>query len=134
MTRFEKALKDVNDWMESYTDDGNQVLSDHGPTIMEALEKAGRCLEAAKVPEQPVSSSLVKKLEAHKKAAPAPELYVDGWECAFQCAINIVREHERESSSLSSDYLEQMQAHVDEGGTLSHQNGIELLTELRRRG
>jgi hypothetical protein len=33
---------------------------------------------------------------------------------------------------MRADYLEQMRAHVDEGGKLSHQNGVDLLTEVER--
>lgn len=33
---------------------------------------------------------------------------------------------------LSDEYLDQMQAHVDEGGTLSHLNAVELLAALRK--
>ncbi len=32
-----KALKDVSDWLESYTDDPGQILEDHGVTIRDAL-------------------------------------------------------------------------------------------------
>lgn len=31
---------------------------------------------------------------------------------------------------MRREYLEQMQAHVDEGGRLSHQNGVELFAEV----
>lgn len=33
---------------------------------------------------------------------------------------------------MTDSYFEQMQAHVDEGGTLSHQNGVALLVEVAR--
>lgn len=33
---------------------------------------------------------------------------------------------------LSPNYLEQMRAHVDEGGQLSHRNGLDLLAEVER--
>lgn len=33
---------------------------------------------------------------------------------------------------LSSIYIEQMRAHVDEGGKLSHRNGLDLLAEVER--
>lgn len=35
-------------------------------------------------------------------------------------------------TGLTTNYLASMQAHVDEGGTLSHANGIELLKEVQR--
>ena len=33
---------------------------------------------------------------------------------------------------LRGSYLEMMQAHVDEGGRLSHRNGVDLLAEVAR--
>lgn len=33
---------------------------------------------------------------------------------------------------MNQAHLEQMRAHVDEGGTLSHRNGVELLAEVER--
>lgn len=33
---------------------------------------------------------------------------------------------------MKADYLEQMQAHVDEGGRLDHRNAVDLLGEVRR--
>lgn len=33
---------------------------------------------------------------------------------------------------LSPSYLEMMRAHVDEGGQLSHRNGLDLLAEVER--
>ena len=33
---------------------------------------------------------------------------------------------------LRPSYLEQMRAHVDEGGRLSHRNGLDLLAEVER--
>ncbi|MGM4997796.1 hypothetical protein AB8A05_03960 [Tardiphaga sp. 538_B7_N1_4] len=33
---------------------------------------------------------------------------------------------------LGSDYVSRMRAHVDEGGQLSHKNGIDLLAEVER--
>lgn len=38
----------------------------------------------------------------------------------------------RSLNVLTPEYLEQMQAHIDEGGTLSHKNAIELLAEVKR--
>lgn len=37
-----------------------------------------------------------------------------------------------EVAGLRPDYLEMMQAHVDEGGQLSHRNGVDLLREVQR--
>lgn len=39
---------------------------------------------------------------------------------------------ETEGNPMTKGYLEQMRAHVDEGGKLSHQNGVELLAEVER--
>lgn len=36
------------------------------------------------------------------------------------------------SNRLRRDYLEMMRAHVDEGGQLSHHNGLDLLAEVER--
>ena len=33
---------------------------------------------------------------------------------------------------MDKAYIEQMRAHVDEGGQLSHRNGVELLDEIER--
>ncbi len=33
---------------------------------------------------------------------------------------------------MTPDYLENMRGHVDEGGQLSHQNGVALLAEVER--
>lgn len=33
---------------------------------------------------------------------------------------------------MDASYIESMQAHVDEGGKLSHQNAIDLLAEVKR--
>ena len=33
---------------------------------------------------------------------------------------------------MTDEYLEQMQAHLDAGGVLSHRNGLDLLAEVRR--
>lgn len=33
---------------------------------------------------------------------------------------------------MTKEYLEQMRAHVDEGGQLSHRNGVDLLAEIER--
>lgn len=33
---------------------------------------------------------------------------------------------------MKAPYLESMRAHVDEGGQLSHRNGLDLLTEVER--
>lgn len=33
---------------------------------------------------------------------------------------------------MKRSYLEQMRAHVDHGGQLNHQNGVELLAEVER--
>lgn len=33
---------------------------------------------------------------------------------------------------MNAAYLEQMQAHLDEGGTLTHRNGVELLAEIMK--
>ena len=33
---------------------------------------------------------------------------------------------------MRPEYLEQMQAHLDEGGGLSHQNGVDLLREVQQ--
>lgn len=35
-------------------------------------------------------------------------------------------------SELRADYLEMMRVHTDEGGKLSHQNGMDLLGEVER--
>lgn len=40
---------------------------------------------------------------------------------------------EQRTEPLTDAYLDQMQAHVDEGGRLSHRNATDLLTELRSR-
>lgn len=54
--------------------------------------------ETAKASGQPVDCALIEQLKARAKSAEAnPELYRDGWECAIKCAINLVREHKRES-------------------------------------
>jgi hypothetical protein len=34
--------------------------------------------------------------------------------------------------SLMPDYIEQMRTHVNEGGQLSHRNGLDLLAEVER--
>lgn len=39
---------------------------------------------------------------------------------------------EYERPRLMRSYLEQMRAHVDEGGQLSHRNGLDLLAEVER--
>lgn len=36
------------------------------------------------------------------------------------------------SPGLQTSYLEMMRAHVDEGGKLSHRNGLDLLAEVER--
>jgi len=33
---------------------------------------------------------------------------------------------------MRTSYLEMMRAHVDDGGSLSHQNGVDLLAEIER--
>ena len=35
---------------------------------------------------------------------------------------------------LRHDYLEMMRAHIDDGGQLSHRNGLDLLIEVNRLG
>lgn len=57
--------------------------------------------------------------------------------CATLCGYRISHrgtEHcvfSEKRTSITLDYLDQMQAHVDEGGTLSHRNALDLLTALR---
>jgi hypothetical protein len=36
------------------------------------------------------------------------------------------------SNGLTKNYLDHIQAHVDEGGTISHRNGVDLLAEVHR--
>ena len=44
----------------------------------------------------------------------------------------VVAGAEMERPYLRPSYLEQMRAHIDEGGQLSHRNGLDLLAEVER--
>lgn len=83
------------------------------PSLYDALYEMASCSEhAAKVADRPVGLSAIEELQSYSKSADAnPELYRDGWECAMQCAINVLRRHHSESPKRESGDREKALEH-----------------------